>query len=390
MNFLPHIAARVLGVPLMMARQKLDVILAVLGSRVGIPSQAPESFVPPVRTVPPAPQGVAIIPVHGSLVARTSGLDAESGLTSYAQISEAVAKAEANPAVGKILLHIDSPGGEVNGAFDLADQIKSSAKPVWAIIDGMGFSAAYLLASATSKIILTRTSGVGSIGVIAMHVDQSQRDERDGMRYTALFAGERKNDLSPHAPLADAAAQELQAEVDRLYTMFVDAVAGNRGISPDAVRATQARLFWGRNGITNKLADDVGILSTTLEAMQMPNPRTKVSMAEESDDSIQVTCPNCGHEFVVELAPTEQVDPEQVDPVNAAVEIAQMCQLAGFSDKTAGYLGSGKTPRQVRQELLRLKAQSQSQGIRSAFTGNNKPMENPLLAAAKRLANRKQ
>jgi len=66
-------------------------------------------------------------------------------------------------AVDALLLDIDSPGGESSGVFD---------KPVWAVANDMAFSAAYALASAADKLFVSRTGGVGSIGVIAMHVDQ--------------------------------------------------------------------------------------------------------------------------------------------------------------------------------------------------------------------------
>ncbi|WP_196302053.1 S49 family peptidase, partial [Ralstonia solanacearum] len=46
-----------------------------------------------------------------------------------------------------------------------------AVKPVWAVANDMAFSAAYALASAASRLFVSRTGGVGSIGVIAMHVD---------------------------------------------------------------------------------------------------------------------------------------------------------------------------------------------------------------------------
>ena len=96
--------------------------------------------------------------------------------------------------------------------FDLADRIRAASqiKPVWAVVNDMAFSAAYALASAASRVFVSRTGGVGSIGVIAMHVDQSKKDEQDGIRYTAVFAGERKNDLNPHAPISSEAVSAFK------------------------------------------------------------------------------------------------------------------------------------------------------------------------------------
>ncbi|MBH2008400.1 MAG: S49 family peptidase, partial [Xanthomonadaceae bacterium] len=208
MTLLPHLAARLYGVPLAIHRPKLDVILAVLGPRIGLADlAAPSGFTPPVRPAATQTTKVAVIPIHGTLVRRTVGLEAESGLTSYAGLTAQLDAALASPDVAAILLDVDSPGGESGGVFDLADRIRAAAqtKPVWAVANDMAFSAAYALASAASKVFVSRTGGVGSIGVIAMHVDQSERDAQDGVRYTAVFAGDRKNDLNPHEPISSEA-----------------------------------------------------------------------------------------------------------------------------------------------------------------------------------------
>ena len=208
MTLLPHVAARLFGAPLLIHRPKLDVILAVLGPRVGLSDlAAPSGYTPPERSTGRVNAKVAVVPIHGTLVRRTIGLEAESGLTSYAAIASQIDAALASPEVAAILLDVDSPGGESGGVFDLADRIRSAAqvKPVWAVANDMAFSAAYALASAATKVFVSRTGGVGSIGVIAMHVDQSEKDAQDGVRYTAVFAGDRKNDLNPHEPISDEA-----------------------------------------------------------------------------------------------------------------------------------------------------------------------------------------
>ena len=68
---------------------------------------------------------------------------------------------------------------------------------------------------------VTRTVGVGSVGVIALHLDQTGFDEKAGRKYTAIYPGARKNDFNPHGALSGSAKDELQSEIDRLYDMFV-------------------------------------------------------------------------------------------------------------------------------------------------------------------------
>ena len=88
MTVLPHLAARLFGVPLAIHRPKLDVILSVLGARIGLADlAAPVGYTPAARALGPPSGKVAVIPIHGTLVRRTSGIEAESGLASYTGIA---------------------------------------------------------------------------------------------------------------------------------------------------------------------------------------------------------------------------------------------------------------------------------------------------------------
>jgi len=88
MTLLPHLAARLFGAPLLIARPKLEVILAVLGSRIGLPDLAPPAaFAPPAQPAPAEAPRIAVIPIQGTLVRRALGLEAQWGLTSYAGIA---------------------------------------------------------------------------------------------------------------------------------------------------------------------------------------------------------------------------------------------------------------------------------------------------------------
>jgi hypothetical protein len=121
MTLLPHIAGRVFDAPLLIARAKLDTILGVLAPRLR-GETLPFGAKPTMRDYE-VQNGIAVIPVVGTLVRRTVGLEAQSGLTSYGLIAERLDAALSDNAVKGILLDIDSPGGEAGGVFDLADKI---------------------------------------------------------------------------------------------------------------------------------------------------------------------------------------------------------------------------------------------------------------------------
>lgn len=115
--------------------------------------------------------GIAVIEIAGTLVHRGAWIGQSSGLTSYEGIAAQLQAALADPAIRGIALDIDSFGGEVAGAFDLADRIRAARaqKPVHAFVADHALSAAYALASQADRIILPRTGTVGSIGVVAIH-----------------------------------------------------------------------------------------------------------------------------------------------------------------------------------------------------------------------------
>ena len=402
MTVLPHLAARLFGVPLAIHRPKLDVILSVLGARIGLTDlAAPVGYTPATRAPTPASGKVAVIPIHGTLVRRTSGLEAESGLASYTGIAAQLDAALASPEVAAILLDVDSPGGESGGVFDLADRIRTAAqaKPVWAVANDMAFSAAYALASAATRVFVARTGGVGSIGVIAMHVDQSAKDAKDGVRYTAVFAGERKNDLNPHEPISDAAHAVLKAEVDRVYELFVETVARHRGLDADVVRATEAGLFFGPNAVATGLADAVGGFDDALAQLTQSLSPLPTQVAPASQAGFL-------RNHQMESSMNERSDPAALDrpladpagsppqpsaattlSVADAIEIAQTCTLAGRADLIAGFLETNTAPATVRGRLLAAQAEASPEIVSRITPDAARPAaSNPLIDAAKQLA----
>jgi signal peptide peptidase SppA len=269
---LPFVASRVFGTPLMIARGKLEVILTALAPRfAGTAAQAIP--VDPARELGAlvTADGIAVVPVIGTLVTRSGYLSAASGLSPYGAIGDAIASAFEDPAVRGIVLEIDSPGGEVGGLFDLVQSITSlkaaSDKPIWAAASEGALSAAYAIASAADQIYVTQTGEVGSIGVVAVHVDESAADAKAGLAWSFVFAGDRKIDGNPHQPLSDRARGAIQLDVDRLYEQFASLVSQNRGLTPEAVRGTQAAIYRGELAVRAGLADRVGTLATAIADM---------------------------------------------------------------------------------------------------------------------------
>ncbi|EKO3875085.1 S49 family peptidase [Vibrio metschnikovii] len=263
--------------PVMLSESKFDTLINLCLLRSGIDVDMSSAVHKGESSSLQPSKSIAIIPITGTLMHRPSGLQAMSGLCSYAQIDQQLDAALNNDSVKEIVLDINSHGGMVAGAFDQAERIHqaSKQKKVTAIVNEAAYSAAFLMAASASRIILPRTAGVGSIGVIAHHVDRSEANEKAGVRITAIYAGERKADLSPDAPLSDQALKVLQQSVDEKYEMFVDAVARYRGLTTEAIRATKAGLFSGDSALRSGLADEVLDAKTALSRIISTRPTTR-------------------------------------------------------------------------------------------------------------------
>jgi len=448
---MPHLASRIFGTPLLIHPRKLDVILSVIGPRLGLAmSDDSQQLIKHLAAqAPPAnptslTSNIAVISVSGTLVRRAAAVDAASGLTSYSAISAQLAQAVRDPAVNAILLDIDSPGGEAGGAFDLADQIVAARqiKPIWAVANDDAFSAAYAIASAATRVYVTRTGGVGSVGVIALHVDQSQRDAMNGLRYTAVYAGDRKNDMSPHAPLSTDAAQALQAEVDRLYGLFVSTVAVNRNLSAQNVQDTEAGLYFAQDAIDAGLADVVGTLDDALLALseELQTKTTSIARIQGSGREMGISTPGpsmkrsvCMQNDATQTAdgqtnqeeqhqPADQTDTGPAKDGDAAqstgdqpgaqvqasaaaqghdikaasaqvLAIAEMCLLAGKSEMTAALIERGVSVDQARKELLAAKASGSpeiSSRILPEAGTQAKTEDSPVVRAAQQRAQKQR
>jgi len=133
---LPHLAQRLFNTPLAIHPRKAEVVMAALTDRFGITrieaSMAMEDdddYDYRRRRQTKADPGydnvggVAVISIQGTLVQKLGSLRPYSGMTGYNGIRQAFLTAMADPEVAGICLDIDSPGGEVAGCFDLADEV---------------------------------------------------------------------------------------------------------------------------------------------------------------------------------------------------------------------------------------------------------------------------
>lgn len=316
--------------------------------RAGNDALQPAEAAPPGQQQAPedSDSQVAVIEISGPMVARQAPGLCGPGPTSYEEIRDRFDRAMGDPNVSSVVLRLDSPGGEAAQVFDLADHIRASrgTKPIFAIADDMAFSAAYAIASAADEIWLSRTAGVGSVGVVAYHVDASEMFESAGVRVEYLYAGERKVDGNPHNPLSDEARERFMAEINRLYEIFVATVAEGRGLNPEAVRATEATTYHGENAVAAGFADRVGSWPELVDYLTNPEAEPPAAQATSAAPvgapaaSAEGEAEGEGKEAPAETA-EEQAEGEAGDGAEEGADPSESNEAATFAARLVSALG---------------------------------------------------
>ena len=215
---------------------------------------------------------VAVISAHGVIAKRMNMFMDISGGVSTEILGAQIQMAIDDEDIAAIVLDIDSPGGTVDGTFELADSIHASRgkKPIVALANGLMASAAYAIGSATDKVYMTGdTTHVGGIGVVTAHTDYSVYEALRGIKTTEIYAGKYKRIASSYKPLTDAGHTSIQEQVDYLYSIFVERVALFRGVSIDNAINNMAdgRLFIGNQAIKAGLVDGVRSLDDLINQL---------------------------------------------------------------------------------------------------------------------------
>jgi signal peptide peptidase SppA len=299
---LPHIASMAFNEPLLLEPAYARVFFCALAGQLGITrltdtvsgvTLSAEQMAEPLalfgddEDMEPKParsyqvtNGIAVLPVSGTLVSKTRALQPYSGMTGYNGIIARLQQAISDPGVDGILLDMDTPGGMVAGAFDCADIIARmrDIKPIWALANDMNCSAGQLIASAASRRLVTQTARTGSIGVMMAHSNYGAALKTSGVEVTLIYSGEHKVDGNPYEKLPKEVRADFQARIDATRQMFAEKVAGYTGMSVQAVLDTEAAVFSGQesvdNGLAEQLVNNMDALNVMRDAI---NKRTMIS-----------------------------------------------------------------------------------------------------------------
>jgi signal peptide peptidase SppA len=212
--------------------------------------------------------GVAVLPLHGPMSKAGSAKFQEASTVQMRQMIRAASRDEA---VEKLMLHIYSPGGHVDGTHELAADVARAGltKPVYAHIEDLGASAAYWVASQASRITANATAEVGSIGTVAVLEDTSKRMDRLGIEVHVISTGPYKGAGVDGAPLSAEALAYFRGRVESLNSHFLAAIKRGRGMSDAQVDAvSDGRVHIAQVAQSYGLIDAVQSFDEALEAAQ--------------------------------------------------------------------------------------------------------------------------
>ncbi len=314
---LPHIASMAFNEPLLLEPAYARVFFCALAGQMGITRltdavsgislDAGQMAEPlalfgddedaeprPVRSYQ-VTNGIAVLPVSGTLVSKTRSLQPYSGMTGYNGIVARLQQAMSDPAVDGILLDLDTPGGTVAGAFDCADIIARvrDIKPVWALANDMNCSAGQLIASAASRRLVTQTARTGSVGVMMAHSNYGEALKTNGVEVTLIYSGAHKVDGNPYGKIPKAVRDDFQSKIDATRQLFAEKVARYMGVSVQAILDTEASVFTGQESVEQGLADELvnnidalGVMrealdkrTTTFTGINMPSTTASATTA---------------------------------------------------------------------------------------------------------------
>ena len=178
---------------------------------------------------------VAILEVSGPIFRHANLMTHYSGATSIQDLSTDLQTVVENPMIKHVVLDINSPGGQYDGTNELADRIRllSKQKPITAYVGGIAASAAYWFASSVGRIVANESAFLGSIGVVAAIQDRRGAQERQGIKNYEIVSSQSPR-KRPDLETAEGRAQ-IQEQIDIAAELFINKVAGFRGVSAETV-----------------------------------------------------------------------------------------------------------------------------------------------------------
>ncbi len=327
--------------------EKIDI--AAIEARLGRPLSSEQQ----AYTVEPG--GVAVLRMSGVIAPKANLFMQVSGGLSTQMATKQLESAIVDARVRSTILALDTPGGSVIGTPEMAAAVHELAKikPIVTHSDGALASAGYWIGSAANAVYVSGpTVQAGSIGVV---IDRTF-NPNSALREESIVAGRYKRLVKSNEPLSDEARAIVQADVDYVYSLFVDAVAQYRDTTAQLVldRMADGRVFRGQQAIDAGLVDGVSTLDALVESMAT-DPAKYTNRRKAVFAVAALPSPSAG------AAPKDTTTTREKEPVMADPDNKTPITRASFEQDHAPLFA------QLRGEFLALGATQERERIQAVL-----------------------
>lgn len=255
---LPALATKLRAAASVLTAQPVVSFYAVRGSEVYEPSLLSKQKADPI---------VAVVRISGVMVKSFGAWDwiyeEFFGVKSTSSLAAEIRELSADEGVTGIVLHIDSPGGQVDGTETLAKAVAECAKPVVAYADGQCCSAALWVAAQAVHIKASEAATtVGSIGALYRHESMVGYLEQKGLEVTYITSeGAERKALGNEAEILSPEAKIYMTNfLSRIKAKFDNAVRTGRAASGAKVKADafDGSAFDAEQAVALGLIDSIG------------------------------------------------------------------------------------------------------------------------------------
>lgn len=263
---------------------------------------------------------VAVIDLNGRIAKRMDFFTevCEGGTSSETLLKDFQACLD-NPNVASIVFNIDSPGGEAFGINEIASHIYAARgkKPMMAYVSGLGCSGAYWIAAACDEIVCDKSAFLGSIGVVAVSIDDTAAYKMLGFDkkvVTSSNAPKKRLDLNKPEDLA-----EFQSELDAMEKVFIGFVAKSRSKTVEQVKTdfNQGGVLCGADAVKAGMADRTGNLEQVIKQLSKKG-KTTASTGAEKNGEINMSFKEKFKELAAAAGFSVTENDEQIAPLSIA------------------------------------------------------------------------
>ncbi|MEA3211598.1 MAG: protease [Chthoniobacter sp.] len=262
----------------------------ILGGSAATPGKAPhfeEAVVVEAKPGTKESEGkIALISLRGIITSAEPGSIGESAVD---DLKIQLKQAGEDDKVKAVVLHIDSPGGEVTASDILYNAVRKvrdqHKKPVVVCMGSLAASGGYYVACGGSWLMANDTTLTGSIGVIMQSVNYEQLFGKVGLSMVTFKSGAFKDMLSGSRQMTDAEKEYLQNMIMATYGKFVGIVAKERKLNEAELRngLADGRVVSGKDARDAKLINSLGDLEDAYaKAMELAKIKSATVIRYES------------------------------------------------------------------------------------------------------------